>query len=85
MRLSLIVPYNISNYILGGSAVKSFDFIMGTAALLPMVIFFVYIGTTLSSIEASVSGNHEMSTMEIVIMVVSAVIATAIILFQVWL
>lgn len=50
MRLSLLVPFNLSNYVFGGSAVKVFDFVMGTMGLLPMVLFFVYIGTTMSNI-----------------------------------
>ena len=50
MRLSLLVPFNISNYVFGGSSVKYYDFIVGTIGLFPIVLFFVYIGTTMSSI-----------------------------------
>jgi len=75
MRLSLLVPFNMSNYVFGASAVKVFDFIIGTFGLVPLVLFFVYIGTTMSNIEEVVSGTHEMSTSEIVIMVVGSCIA----------
>ena len=30
MRLSLLVPFNVSNYIFGGSAVKLRDYLFGT-------------------------------------------------------
>ncbi len=50
MRLSLLIPFNISNFVFGGSSVKYFDFIIGTLGLFPIVLFFVYIGTTMSSI-----------------------------------
>ena len=50
MRLSLLVPFNVSNYIFGGSAVKLTDYLLGTIGVLPIVLFFVYIGTTMSNI-----------------------------------
>lgn len=50
MRLSLLVPFNFSNYVLGISAVKYRDFMIGTLGLFPIVLFFVYIGTTMSNI-----------------------------------
>lgn len=56
LRLSLLVPFNFSNYFFGGSAVKAFDFILGTIGLLPMVIFFSYVGTTMKNIEEVASG-----------------------------
>jgi uncharacterized membrane protein YdjX (TVP38/TMEM64 family) len=56
MRLSLLVPFNFSNYVFGSSAVKAFDFIIGTIGLLPMVIFFSYVGTTMNNIQEVASG-----------------------------
>ncbi len=50
LRLSLLVPYNFSNYVFGGSAVTFRDFVLGTFGLLPVVIFLVYLGTTLNDI-----------------------------------
>ncbi len=51
MRLSLLVPFNVSNYIFGGSAVKLRDYLFGTiVVVLPIALFFVYIGTKMSNI-----------------------------------
>ena len=50
MRLSLLVPFNVSNYIFGGSAVKLRDYLFGTIGVLPIALFLVYIGTTMSNI-----------------------------------
>ena len=50
MRLSLLVPFNVSNYIFGGSAVKLRDYLIGTIGVLPIALFFVYIGTTMSNL-----------------------------------
>ncbi len=53
----MIVPYNFSNYVLGASSVKAFDFIFGTSALLPLVLFFVYTGSTVSSIQSAIQSE----------------------------
>jgi uncharacterized membrane protein YdjX (TVP38/TMEM64 family) len=50
MRLSMIVPFNLSNYVFGASSVRIKEFVLGTLGLLPLVTFFVYIGTTVSDI-----------------------------------
>lgn len=75
MRLSLLVPFNLSNYVFGISAVKYRDFAIGTLGLFPIVLFFVYIGTTMSNIHEAISGNAEVTTLEIVVMVFGTLIA----------
>jgi uncharacterized membrane protein YdjX (TVP38/TMEM64 family) len=75
MRLSLLVPFNLSNYVFGISAVKYEDFALGTLGLFPIVLFFVYIGTTMSNIHDAISGNVEMTTLEIVVMVIGTLVA----------
>ncbi len=51
MRLSLVIPFNFSNYVLGASGVKIVHFILGTLGVIPLVLFFVFLGTTISDIE----------------------------------
>jgi uncharacterized membrane protein YdjX (TVP38/TMEM64 family) len=51
MRLSLVIPFNISNYVLGASSVNIFHFVVGTLGVMPLVLFFVFLGTTMSDIE----------------------------------
>lgn len=75
MRLSLLVPFNFSNYVFGGSAVNPSSFALGTLGLIPMTLFFVYMGTTMASIEEAVSGDYSMTTLEIVISVVGTSLA----------
>lgn len=77
IRLSLLVPFNLSNYVLGISAVKYVDFIIGTLGLFPIVLFFVYIGTTMSNIHEAVSGTLEMSNLEKVVMILGTFVALA--------
>ena len=75
MRLSMLVPFNLSNYVLGASSVKIRDFTLGTLGLLPLVAFFVYLGTTVSDIEQVVNGSRHMSKTEIVVLVIGPVAA----------
>ena len=50
MKLSLLIPSNLLNYVLGASAVKATDYVIGTSGILPVVIFFLYVGSTMSGI-----------------------------------
>ena len=82
MRLSLVIPFNISNYVLGASSVNIFHFVVGTLGVMPLVLFFVFLGTTMSDIEQIVSGTHKMETTEIVVMSVGSMIALGAIIFS---
>lgn len=75
LRLSLLVPFNVSNYVLGISAVNYKDFAIGTIGLFPIVLFFTYIGTTMSNIHEAVNGNSKMTPLEIVVMVLGTLVA----------
>ena len=49
-RLSVLVPFNVSNYVLGTTSVSYADFANGTLYIAPMCLFMVYIGTTAANI-----------------------------------
>jgi uncharacterized membrane protein YdjX (TVP38/TMEM64 family) len=74
VRLSLIVPFNFSNYVFGGSSVVTSHFIIGTFGLIPMCVYFVYLGTTISSIQDILNNDAPMNTVTIVIYVVGALL-----------
>jgi uncharacterized membrane protein YdjX (TVP38/TMEM64 family) len=80
MRLSLLIPFNVSNYVLGGSGVQAKDFVIGTIGILPIVIFFVYLGSTMSSIQNFMNGNHGFTTFEIVMMSIGGVLVLCVLL-----
>jgi len=42
--------------VIGASSVSFNKFAIGTLALLPIVIFWVYVGTTMSNIEDAING-----------------------------
>ena len=50
MRFSILVPFSVSNYVLGASSVNISHFIIGNFGLIPMALFYVYLGTTMENI-----------------------------------
>lgn len=81
MRMSLLIPFNFSNYIFGCSAIKYWQFALGTLGVLPLVCFLVYMGTTFSNLQDAISGKQVMSTEEIIVMCVGTVIAALALLY----
>ena len=75
IRFSIIVPFGISNYLLGASSVSFKDFALGTLAILPSTILHAYIGTTISNIEEALSTGNSLSTRQLIFIVVSTVIS----------
>jgi len=43
-RICLFIPYNLTNYVLGSTAVSIPAFIFGSLGELPLSLFYVYIG-----------------------------------------
>ena len=60
---------------IGASSVSFNKFAIGTLALFPIVIFWVYVGTTMSNIEDAINGSASISTAEIVVMVIGTTLA----------
>lgn len=75
LRLSLLVPYNLSNYAFGGMNLQLGHFILGTFGLIPMALFYVYVGTTVSDIQEAVSGNLKFTKLQIIVTTVGTTIA----------
>ena len=71
VRLSFVVPYNVSNLVLGASNISLRDFCKGNLFIYPDVLLFAYIGSTASSVEKAISGESPISSGELVIMVLS--------------
>lgn len=75
MRLCLLIPFNICNYVLGGSAVRFTDYLVGSIAVVVQNLFFVYIGTTISKISDALSGGETLNTTSIIVMSFGVLIA----------
>jgi len=75
LRLCLLIPFNITNYVLGGSAVRFTDYLLGSLAVVVQNLFFVYIGTTISKISDALSGGESLNTTSIIVMSFGVLIA----------
>ena len=57
-RLSLIIPYNILNYIYGVTGVKKVPYFLGTAiGMIPATVLWTYVGTLAKNFEDIRSGS----------------------------
>ena len=81
MRVCLLVPFGFSNYILGGSAVRFVDYTVGSIGILFQVVFYVYIGTTISSVTEALSGHTSFDTTTIIAMSVGILVAVVGVIF----
>lgn len=69
LRLSPVLPYNVLNYALGITGVATWEYILGTAAILPGTMMYTYYGTvggTLTGISKSVHHGAGYYTMMVV-------------------
>lgn len=50
LRMCPLVPFTYFNYVMGITSVSFFDYSIGSMAILPGTIVYVFIGTTIGSI-----------------------------------
>lgn len=75
LRVCLLVPFGISNYVLGGSAVRFIDYAVGSIGILFQLVFYVYVGTTISGVTEVLNGHTSFDKTTIVAMSVGIVVA----------
>jgi len=84
LRLSPIVPFNATNYILGATAVPLREYILSCIGMLPGTVLYVFIGSSAGSIVESASnssGNKILTIVVIVVGVIFGVGAVAVVTF----
>jgi uncharacterized membrane protein YdjX (TVP38/TMEM64 family) len=59
LRLCPCLPFNVLNYLLGITDMKTKDYIIGMVGMLPGTLLFVFIGTTISDIADAANGKNE--------------------------
>ena len=75
MRLCPLIPYNAYNYILGVTSVKFVDFALGGFGMIPGALVYVFIGTTIGSINDAVNGKFEQGKPFLVLLIVGLISA----------
>jgi uncharacterized membrane protein YdjX (TVP38/TMEM64 family) len=62
-RLSLVFPYNLFNYVAGASGMPLKPYAVATlVGMIPAVMLYVFVGTTVRSVQALVDGDLETGT-----------------------
>ena len=75
LRLCPLVPFNAYNYIMGGSSCRLLDYALGGFGMMPATIVYVFIGTTLASIQDAVSGDYEGTWATLALLIIGSILA----------
>lgn len=79
-RLSMFLPYNLLNYAFGVTAVTLRDYVVATAiGMTPMVLLYVFLGTTVRDVRALLNGNLDTGPVGQVLAVISLVMLVALV------
>ena len=81
MRLCPIIPYNAYNYILGVTSVRFRDFAIGGIGMLPGAFVYVFIGTTIGSINEAVQGKFEHGNTFLIFLIAGSISALIAIIY----
>ena len=75
LRLCPIVPFNLINYILGGTSISLLNYFLAGPGYIPVCMAYVFLGTTIGSITDLISGDYDGGPTSIIILIVGLVIA----------
>jgi len=84
LRLSMVVPSNTVNYALGGTKLSVKAFILGTLGSFPLTMVFVYLGSTLVSVNDVMSGKVQWSLLQILLFSIGGLIVLAVVIYISW-
>ena len=83
IRLSMLVPFNGSNYVLGMTSLSLKDYTLGSLAILPNTIIIVVIGSGFTRLAEIFSGKYKGSWLYAIAITVSILAAIVIIILLV--
>ena len=81
LRMCPLVPFTYFNYVMGITAVSFFDYAVGGFGMIPRTIVYVFVGTTIGSIQDAASGNYDSGAAGLVFLIVGCVLACAAIIY----
>ena len=81
LRLCPLVPFAFFNYIMGITGVSFINYAVGGLGMLPGTIVYVFVGTTIGSIQDAASGNYDAGPAGLILLIVGSVLACVAIIY----
>ena len=75
LRLCPLISFTVFNYVMGITSVSFLDYLLGSVAILPGTIVYVFIGTTIGSIQDAATGNYDSGPAGLIFLIVGSVLA----------
>lgn len=75
MRLSLIVPYNVFNYVMGTTRIAFCDFVIGSLPMVFLSAVYVFLGCSLNDITDMINGEYKGSEAYKILLIIGIVLA----------
>ncbi len=79
MRVSLVVPFNIFNYVMGTTSIKFSHFMIGSTSMIFTNTLEVFLGSSISHLSDIIQGKYHGSVLFEVMLVVGMVTALTVI------
>ncbi|HCK40833.1 MAG TPA: hypothetical protein DHW22_04280 [Planctomycetaceae bacterium] len=84
-RLSPVFPYNVSNYLLGITTVRTRDYLFARwIGMLPGTVLYVFLGTAFKSISDLTKGHDEGSMAETILLALGLLVTIVVIIYVIW-
>ena len=81
LRMCPLVPFTYFNYVMGITSVSFVHYAVGTIGILPGSIVYVFIGTTIGSIQDAASGNYDAGPAGLIFLIVGSILACVAIIY----
>jgi uncharacterized membrane protein YdjX (TVP38/TMEM64 family) len=74
LRMCPLMPLTVLNYLLSLTNIRIEDYIIAMVGTIPIIMIFVYIGTTLSSIQDVIEGNYNKGSLTLILIIGGTII-----------
>ena len=81
LRLCPVVPFNVLNYVLGGTSISFKDYSIGGFGYIPVCTAYTFLGTTIGDITQLIEGNYDQGTTSIVLLIVGCILTVFLVVY----
>ena len=81
LRLCPLIPFTAFNYVMGITAVSFSAYAVGTVGIIPGTVVYVFIGTTIGSIQDAATGNYDAGVAPLILIIIGSILACVAIIY----